>query len=171
MAVCAFLCSLMRYPNLDLEDDHNSLLDMTEDAIRGGTSPLRIELEDLLDKAWSCATDDEKVYFPVVGDRIMNGSLAERIMRREDEDIKIIMNEMAESLRTNVPYDHKPEEIHFIQPRAQRALAMEHTQLVIIPTMQYHNEKRGRCSVINSGGLFLVNTGNHRVEMKNEIQM
>jgi gamma-glutamyl:cysteine ligase YbdK (ATP-grasp superfamily) len=105
MAVCAFLCSLMRYPNLDLEDDHNSLLDMTEDAIRGGTSPLRIELEDLLDKAWSCATDDEKVYFPVVGDRIMNGSLAERIMRREDEDITVVLNEMAECLRRNVPYD------------------------------------------------------------------
>ena len=104
-AVCAFIRALMRYPDLDLEDDDDALLDMTEDAIRGGTSPLRIELEDLLDKAWSCATDDEKVYFSTVGDRIMNGSIAERMIRREDEDIKVVLNDMAESLRTNIPYE------------------------------------------------------------------
>ena len=104
MAVCAFLCALMRYPNLNLEDNHEILLDMTEEAIRGGTLPLRNELEDLLDKAWSCATDDEKLYLPFIGDRIMNGSLAERMQARSNEKINVILGEMAESLRTNIPY-------------------------------------------------------------------
>jgi gamma-glutamyl:cysteine ligase YbdK (ATP-grasp superfamily) len=105
MAVCAFIRALMRYPTWDfLENDQEVLLDMTEEAIRYGTIPFRNELEDLLDKAWSCTTDSEKLYFPNIGNRIMNGSIAERMRARSNEDIKVVLGEMAESLRTNIPY-------------------------------------------------------------------
>jgi gamma-glutamyl:cysteine ligase YbdK (ATP-grasp superfamily) len=104
MAVCAFLSALMRYPNLDLEDDRGVLLDITENVICNGTSHIRTELEDIYDKAWTCATETEKIYFPIIADRIVNGSLAEKIMKRKDEDIKMVMSDMANSLRNNVPY-------------------------------------------------------------------
>jgi hypothetical protein len=56
--------------------------------------------------AWQHATDDERVYLPVIKDRIENGSLAELMRDRyEDEgDIVAIMRDMAQCLRENRPY-------------------------------------------------------------------
>jgi hypothetical protein len=110
MAVCAFVRSLLRCRTLPVETDHEALLALTEDAIREGTAALRPELETLYNTAWANATADEQACLPVIRDRIVNGSLAERIRDRVSlgEDIVPVLGEMAEALRTNIPYGMGP---------------------------------------------------------------
>ena len=110
MAVCAFVRSLLRCRTLPVENDHETLLALTEDAIREGTAALRPELETLYNAACTHATPDEQAYLPVIRDRIVNGSLAERIRDRvsRGEGIVPILGEMAEALRTNIPYGMDP---------------------------------------------------------------
>ncbi len=106
MAVCAFVRSLLRSPALPLESDQSALLELTDHAIQKGTQELRPELDRLYDAAWKHATDDERQYLPVIGQRIGQGSLAECIGRRYEEEREIIpiLSDMAMCLEMNTPY-------------------------------------------------------------------
>jgi hypothetical protein len=106
MAVCAFIRSLLRSRSLSLETDQDALLDLTEHAIQGGTAGLRPELERLYDAAWKQGTDDEKLYLPLIKERIEHGSLAELIRDRyrKEKEIVPIMADLSACLRENRPY-------------------------------------------------------------------
>ena len=62
--------------------------------------------EQMYAYAWKHATGDERVYLPVIRDRIENGSLAEQMRDRleQGDDIITIMGEMARCLRDNHPF-------------------------------------------------------------------
>ncbi|WAC04184.1 MAG: glutamate-cysteine ligase family protein [Methanoregula sp.] len=106
MAVCAFVRALLRCSAPLPPIDHEGLISLLEEAVREGTRNLRPELEQLYACAWQHATDEERTYLPVIRNRIENGSLAERMRDRyENEgDIVPIMNDMARCLLDNHPY-------------------------------------------------------------------
>jgi hypothetical protein len=106
MAVCAFIRSLLRCGSLSLEQDQEALLALTEDAIRGGTAGLRPELEQMYTKAWGHATAEERLYLPLIRERIEHGSLAELVRDRfeREREITPVLADLARSLKTNVPY-------------------------------------------------------------------
>jgi glutamate---cysteine ligase / carboxylate-amine ligase len=106
MAVCAFVRSLLRSRTLSVETSQDALLALTEDAIQRGTAAFREDLERLYRTAWTHATADERLYLPVIEDRICRGSLAERIRERFEREGNIvpILADMAGCLRTNIPY-------------------------------------------------------------------
>jgi len=105
MAVTAFILALLR-TDLELEDDHDMLLDMNERAMRGGTSSCRPELLRLYDAAYDAATPEERSYLPLVKRRIENGSVAELIVERlkDGEGAKTIFNDLAACLKANRPF-------------------------------------------------------------------
>jgi hypothetical protein len=106
IAVCAFVRSLVRCRTLKLETDQDALLALTEEAILHGTSAFREDLEQLYTMAWTHATPCERLYLPVVKDRIGNGSLAELMRERYEQEREIlpILTDLAGALRTNAPY-------------------------------------------------------------------
>jgi hypothetical protein len=108
MAVCAFVQSLLRCHSLPVEHDYDVLLELTEEAIQHGTEGMRDDLMRLYDMAWQQATPVERTYLPVIEDRIINGSLAERIRDRisEGSEIVPILSELAECLRVNRSYGY-----------------------------------------------------------------
>ena len=109
MAFSAFLLALLR-SDLALEEDEKSLLSMLEDAMRRGTSGLRPELEKLLRQAEKSATAEERLYLPLIAKRVEQGSLAELMMQkleeegRSEEEIKQLMRQMQWCLKENRPY-------------------------------------------------------------------
>ncbi len=107
MAVCAFVRALLRCRTLDLEEDRDSLVDLTSEVILKGTAAVRPELEALYKKACLAATRDESRYLPLIGRRITEGSLAEQMRARLDRtgDIRGMLRELSESLRSNVPWN------------------------------------------------------------------
>ena len=106
MAVCAFVTSLLRCRSLPVEKDQEALVALMDEVIRGGTNGIRPELEVLYDHALRAATDDERVYLPIIRDRIQNGSLAELMQDRfrEEGAILPVLGDMAACLRCNQPY-------------------------------------------------------------------
>lgn len=106
MAVCAFVRSLLRCPTLPVLQDQQSLLEATERAIRGGTAEVKPELVDLFNLAWKHANAEERLYLPVIANRIERGSLAELIRDRyeRDGDIIPILHDMAMCLQRNTSY-------------------------------------------------------------------
>jgi hypothetical protein len=106
MAVCAFVRSLLRCPALPVETDQDVLFAHTEEAIHHGTAELRPELKRLYHAAWDHATDDERVYLPIMNNRIELGSLAELIGNRFSDECGIlpILADMAMCLKMNSPY-------------------------------------------------------------------
>jgi Glutamate-cysteine ligase family 2(GCS2) len=106
MAVCAFVQSLLRCAALPVETDQDDLLARTEEAIEFGTAVFRPELERLYDAAWLHATEEERMYLPIIHDRVLHGSLAELIHNRflQEGDMIPILSDMAMCLRTNSPY-------------------------------------------------------------------
>jgi hypothetical protein len=106
MAVCAFLRALVRAGDVPVENDRDILLNLTELAIKKGTRALQPELESLLQCAWNAATNEEKKYLKIIENRIIYGSIAERMQERfkETGDMTKIMVSMEEALRTNQPY-------------------------------------------------------------------
>jgi hypothetical protein len=106
MAVCAFTRALLRCRTLPVPEERDGLLAVLEDAIREGTAALKPDLLQLYESAWQHATDGERIYLPVILDRIGRGSLAEQIRDRfENEgDIIPVLTDMAMSLRENQPY-------------------------------------------------------------------
>jgi gamma-glutamyl:cysteine ligase YbdK (ATP-grasp superfamily) len=109
MAVCAFVRSLIRNQELVLPEDHETLTFITERAIKNGTDDLKDELMELYKYAWSSATQEEKRYLPIIGERIVKGSLAELMRERceEGESVQKIMHDMAVCLRINSSYGTK----------------------------------------------------------------
>jgi hypothetical protein len=107
MAVCAFVRSLLRCRTLPLESDQSALLAFTDQAIQKGTKELRPELQRLYDAAWKHATDEERLYLPIISQRIGQGSLAERISQRYEKEHEIIpiLTDLAMCLKTNTPYN------------------------------------------------------------------
>jgi hypothetical protein len=106
MAVCAFVRSLMRCTALPVETDQDAILARTEEAITCGTAELRPELERLYDAAWNHATEDERMYLPIIHERIQHGSLAELIRDRflKEGEMIPILSEIAICLKMNTPY-------------------------------------------------------------------
>lgn len=106
MAVCAFIRSLLRCKSLPAETDQDALLALTEDAIRDGTAAFRPELQQMYTKAWDHATPEERLYLPVIQDRIEHGSLAEIVCNRfeHEREIAPILSDLARALKTNVPF-------------------------------------------------------------------
>ena len=106
MAVCAFVRALLRCRSLALEEDRDSLVGLTREVIEKGTAAVRPELEVLYKKACGAATRDERRYLPLIGERITDGSLAEQMRARLDQggDIRGMLKELSESLRSNVPW-------------------------------------------------------------------
>jgi hypothetical protein len=113
MAVCAFVQSLMRCTTLPVETDQDDILARTEEAITCGTAALRPELEKLYDAAWNHATEDERMYLPIIHERIQYGSLAELIRDRflKEGDIIPILSDIAMCLKMNTPYHGQREKI------------------------------------------------------------
>jgi hypothetical protein len=105
MAVCAFIRSLLRCGSLPVETDQDTLLALTEDAIRQGTAALRPELQKLFTKAWDHANAEDRLYLPFIRERIEHGSLAELVRDRFEREGEVvpILADLALALRTNVP--------------------------------------------------------------------
>ncbi len=106
MAVCAFVRGLLRCRDPVLEEDRDTLLDLTRKAMEGGTEELRPELRALYRKAYRAARDDERHYLPFIERRIEQGSLAEQMVReaRKAGSIREILPGLAEALRRNEPW-------------------------------------------------------------------
>ncbi len=106
MAACALIRSLLRCPALPVETDQDELLALTEDAIRCGAAGLRPELRRLCDMAEAHAKEEERVYLPVIRDRIESGSLAELVRDRfvRDGTIGPVLSDLADALDTNRPF-------------------------------------------------------------------
>jgi hypothetical protein len=106
MAVCAFVRGLLSCRDLALEEDRETLLDLTRKAMEGGTDALRPELRALYRKANRAAPGDERQYLPLIGRRIEEGSLAEQMEReaRKAGSIREILPGLAEALRRNEPW-------------------------------------------------------------------
>jgi gamma-glutamyl:cysteine ligase YbdK (ATP-grasp superfamily) len=106
MAMVAFIRALLRADLSWLEQDRDSLLELTEQAIRRGTEGFRPELLRLLRAAERSAVEDERRYLPLVRERIEEGSLAELLVRdwREGRDLPDLMGALAGCLRTNTSY-------------------------------------------------------------------
>lgn len=106
MAVCAFVRALLRCRTLPIDSSQDGLLALTEEAIRGGTAGLKDDLGRLYDAAWRQATIGERLYLPVIRNRIDHGSLAERMQERfsRGESPAAVMADMADCLRANRPY-------------------------------------------------------------------
>jgi len=106
MAVCAFIQSLLRCRALPGETDQDMLLALTEDAIRDGTAAFRPELQQLYTRAWDHATPEERLYLPVIEERIEHGSLAEIVRNRfeHEREIAPILSDLSVALKTNVPF-------------------------------------------------------------------
>lgn len=104
MAVTAFVLALLR-ADLDLEEDHDALLDLNEAAIRRGTASCRPELLRLHDAACRVATAEELAYLQLIRERIERGSVAELIVQRlqDGEDARMVFTELASCLRANRP--------------------------------------------------------------------
>ncbi len=85
MAISAFLLALLR-SDLELEEEEGHLLAMLEDAMRHGVAGMRPELEKLFRIAQKSATEEEKRYLPVVAKRIEQGSLAEVMVQKLNEN-------------------------------------------------------------------------------------
>lgn len=105
MAVTAFVLALLR-ADLKLEDDHDALLDMNEEAIRKGTQSCRPELLRLYGEAWGAATPEERGYLPLIKEHIEQGSIAELMAQRvkDGETVRQVAKEMAVCLRNNAPF-------------------------------------------------------------------
>ncbi|NYT01695.1 MAG: hypothetical protein GKC10_02915 [Methanosarcinales archaeon] len=105
MAMTAFLLSLLRCGDLDLEEDESALRDLLERAIETGTRDLKPELEGLFGRAWDAAGPEERSYLPLVRERIERGSLAEVLAERcrQAGEIRAVLPEVADSLRFNRP--------------------------------------------------------------------
>jgi gamma-glutamyl:cysteine ligase YbdK (ATP-grasp superfamily) len=104
MAVTAFVLSLLR-ADVELESDHDMLLDMNEAAIRNGTASCRPELLRLYDSAFNAATAEERSYLPLVRRRIEEGSLAEVIVRdiKDGANPHAVFKGLASCLKDNRP--------------------------------------------------------------------
>jgi hypothetical protein len=106
MAVCAFVRALLRCPTLPVPSEQDALLEITEKAISGGTSGLKPELLALYSEAWNHATEEERLYLPVIAERISKGSLAELMVQRfkRDGDILPVLSDLAGCLKANTSY-------------------------------------------------------------------
>jgi gamma-glutamyl:cysteine ligase YbdK (ATP-grasp superfamily) len=104
MAVTAFILSLLR-ANLDLEEDHDALLEGNEASMRDGIASCRPELTRLYEAASRVATSEELAYLPLIERRIQEGSLAEMMSARvkDGESISDVAAGMVRCLRDNVP--------------------------------------------------------------------
>jgi gamma-glutamylcysteine synthetase len=105
MAISAFLLALLR-SDQELEDDENALRSMLEQAMMQGTKKLLPELRKIYGIACKSATREEKRYMPIIEERIDRGSLAEVMIEQHHEvgSIKLLLSELAESLKNNAPY-------------------------------------------------------------------
>ncbi|OPY36591.1 MAG: Carboxylate-amine ligase YbdK [Methanoregulaceae archaeon PtaU1.Bin059] len=106
MALCAFVRALARARDLPLEEDRDTLVAMTERAIRAGTAGLEDELAALYRRAEKVATGDERRYLPLVRTRIEEGSLGQVLAERfyDTGDLQGIMQDLAMCLEENRPY-------------------------------------------------------------------
>jgi gamma-glutamyl:cysteine ligase YbdK (ATP-grasp superfamily) len=105
MAVTAFVLALLR-ADLRLEDDHDALLAMNEEAIMEGTASCRPELLRLYWEALRAATPEERKYLPLIKKRIEEGSIAELMSQqvKDGADIRDLALEMAACLKENRPF-------------------------------------------------------------------
>jgi gamma-glutamyl:cysteine ligase YbdK (ATP-grasp superfamily) len=102
MAVTAFLLALLR-ADLRLEDDHDALLGMNEEAIAKGTAACRPELLRLYKEALRVATPEETNYLPLIKKRIEEGSIAELMVQRiqDGSSPRKVAIDMAGHLKAN----------------------------------------------------------------------
>jgi gamma-glutamyl:cysteine ligase YbdK (ATP-grasp superfamily) len=106
MAITAFVLSLLRHDDLSLEEDQDQLLDLTEEAIKGGVAPLREELSRLHTLALQTATPDEQQYLPLIKKKIEKGSIAELLSAKAKSLTSLypILQDLEYCLRHNIPY-------------------------------------------------------------------
>jgi gamma-glutamyl:cysteine ligase YbdK (ATP-grasp superfamily) len=106
MAVCAFVRALLSCRDLALEEDRDTLLELTGNAMEKGTGALRPELQALYRRAYRAATKEDRFYLPYIKKKIEEGSLAEQMEReaRNAGSIRAILPGLADSLRTNEPW-------------------------------------------------------------------
>jgi hypothetical protein len=106
MAITAFVLSLLRHDDLGLEEDQDQILDLTEEAIKGGVAPLREELSRLYGLAAHTATPDERQYLPLIRKKIEKGSVAELLTARAKGITSLypLLQDLEYCLRHNVPY-------------------------------------------------------------------
>lgn len=106
MSITAFLLSLLRHDDLRLDEDQDQILDLTEEAIKGGVAPLRQELFRLYSLASQTATADEQQYLPLIRKKIEKGSIAELLAARAQglTSLYPLLQDLEYCLRHNIPY-------------------------------------------------------------------
>jgi hypothetical protein len=104
MAVCAFVQALMHDDEIYDDMEQDILLDLTEQAIVGGTKWLQDGLHFLYATAAENATPEESEYLPIIQERIFGGSLAEMIQEEYYERKMGIWYDMMHCLQTNQSY-------------------------------------------------------------------
>ena len=104
MAITALSLALLRSKDFALTEEEGDLRSLTEEAIHHGTLNLKPELRQVFEIALKNANVDEKPYLALIKKRIEQGSLAELMRERAAEGIRAILEDMAECLRTNIPY-------------------------------------------------------------------
>jgi gamma-glutamyl:cysteine ligase YbdK (ATP-grasp superfamily) len=104
MAITALSLALLRSKEFSLTEDEGDLRSLTEEAIHHGTANLKPELRQVFELALKGANQDERSYLALIKKRIEQGSLAELMREQAAGGIRPILEDMAESLRTNVPY-------------------------------------------------------------------
>jgi gamma-glutamyl:cysteine ligase YbdK (ATP-grasp superfamily) len=104
MAITAFTLALLRSP-IELDEDENTLLELTEKSIEGGVAQLRPELRRLHAAALKAARPDERRFLPLIATKIESGSLAEVVTERvKEQGILRVLKELAACWRDNVPF-------------------------------------------------------------------
>ncbi|MDI9646499.1 MAG: glutamate-cysteine ligase family protein [Archaeoglobales archaeon] len=96
VAISAFIKSILN-SNLD-EINELELKKKLDDAMVNGTKKMKVELRNLLKKAYENADDEEKKYISVLGERIEHGSLGERILENLKDFSKEEIIKMCEKL-------------------------------------------------------------------------
>lgn len=104
MAATAFVLALLR-ADLEMEEDHDMLLEMNEAAVRKATASCRPELLRLYATALRSATTEEASYLPLIKRRIEQGSVAELMHQRvkDGAEPRDVAKDMARCLRENSP--------------------------------------------------------------------
>jgi hypothetical protein len=112
MAVCAFTRALLRCRTLPIITEREALIDLLEEVIREGTGPIHRTLNQMYESAWQHATEDERMYLPIIRHRIVHGSLAEQMRDRYERegDITPIMADMAQCLRKNHLFGYRVDD-------------------------------------------------------------
>jgi hypothetical protein len=105
MALLALFSSLLRVEDLGQDAGAEECEKVLQMAAMRGTGSLKEELTHMLDLASDNASPEERMYLPIIRDRIENGSLGETLPPLvEEKGFEPVLEMLSKSLRTNRPF-------------------------------------------------------------------